>query len=291
MSAPTAGAAVYWERRARLFAARGEGLAAVCSYGMPQFYNRMIQLTQRLALAPHLQVLPGQRVLDVGCGVGRWSRLLARRGAKVTALDLSPTMVAIARQRATAEGLQDRCRFIVQDLAALSPPEGGARGQYDLVLAVTVLQHIIEPLQLERALRGMADRLAPGGRMVLLEAAPLRDTRRCDSAIFTARPRAEYLELFEACGLRLRSLRGVDPAPFKIWVLPHLRRLPRAVGLAGLALVSALSLPIDALFGRRAVRRSWHTVFVLEHAPADARTPAPAAQPRPVPAQRELHGA
>ena len=38
----------YWEERARRFAAEGAGLAAVCSYGMPEFYNRVIDLEQRL---------------------------------------------------------------------------------------------------------------------------------------------------------------------------------------------------------------------------------------------------
>ena len=74
----------YWEDRARRFAAQGAGLAAVCSYGMPEFYNRMIHSCQRLALEPWLDVKPGSRVLDVGCGVGRWSSLLAKRGAQVT---------------------------------------------------------------------------------------------------------------------------------------------------------------------------------------------------------------
>src|ERR1700757_5491795 len=86
----------YWEDRARRFAAEGEGLPAVCSYGMPEFYNRMIHFNQQLALAPWLRVSPGTRVLDVGCGVGRWSRVLASRGAIVTGVDLSPTMIAEA---------------------------------------------------------------------------------------------------------------------------------------------------------------------------------------------------
>src|SRR5262249_43034291 len=41
---------LYWEDRARRFAKQGYGLAAVCSYGMPEFYNRAIHLEQYLAL-------------------------------------------------------------------------------------------------------------------------------------------------------------------------------------------------------------------------------------------------
>jgi 2-polyprenyl-3-methyl-5-hydroxy-6-metoxy-1,4-benzoquinol methylase len=250
---------VYWEDRARRFAAEGEGLAAVCSYGMPEFYNRLIHLSQRLALAPWLRVGPGTRVLDVGCGVGRWSRLLAARGAQVTGVDLSPTMIAESQRRAAAAGLAKRCRFIVQDTAHLQLDQ-----RFDLVLGVTVLQHILDTAALRSALQSIHSHLAPGGRIVLLEAAPTQLVNRCDTSIFKARLRGSYVQLFQECGLRLRTVSGVDPAPFKTWLLPHLPQLSRPLSVAALALVTALSAPIDALFGRIAVQRSWHAVFVLE---------------------------
>jgi 2-polyprenyl-3-methyl-5-hydroxy-6-metoxy-1,4-benzoquinol methylase len=248
----------YWEDRACRFAAQGEGLAAVCSYGMPDFYNRVIHFTQYLALAPWLRIGPGARVLDVGCGVGRWSRLLASRGADVTGVDLSPTMIAEARRRAARSGLASRCRFLVQDLAHLD-----AGGPYDLVLGVTVLQHILDPEALCAAVQRLTAHLAPNGRLVLLEAAPAGNRDRCNTTVFKARDRASYLRLFEACGLRCQALTGVDPTPLKTWLLPRLSRLPRPLAVAALALVTALSMPVDGLFGRIAVRRSWHAVFLL----------------------------
>ena len=249
----------YWEDRAQRFAGEGAGLAAVCAYGMPEFYNRAIQLEQRLALRRWLDVKPGTRVLDVGCGVGRWSRLLAAKGAQVTGVDLSPTMIAQAQRRAAAEGVAERCSFRVQDLSSLD-----VEGQFDLVLGVTVLQHILDPELLHAAVRGMTARLAPGGRMILLEAAPATPVDRCDSTVFQARRRDVYLALFRDCDLQLRALTGVDPAPLRTRLLPHLRKLPRRVSMSLLVLTTALSLPVDALFGRRAVQQSWHAVFVLE---------------------------
>src|SRR5215475_10476665 len=192
---------LYWEDRAQRFAGEGAGLAAVCAYGMPEFYNRAIQLEQRLALRPWLDVKPGTRVLDVGCGVGRWSRLLASRGAVVTGVDLSPTMIAQAQHRAQVEGVADQCQFRVQDLSHLD-----VEGPFDVVLGVTVLQHILDPELLRDAVRGMTERLAPGGRMILLEAAPTVVVQRCDSTMFRARQRDVYLKLFAACGLELRAL-------------------------------------------------------------------------------------
>jgi SAM-dependent methyltransferase len=228
---------------------------------MPEFYNRMIDVCQRLALAPWLDIAPGARVLDVGCGVGRWSALLAMRGARVTGIDLSPTMIHEARRRAAALSVGDRCRFLVQDLAELDAGE-----QFDFVLGVTVLQHILDRKAWRAAMGRMTAHLAAGGRMVLLEAAPDRVAKQCNTTIFHARKRSEYLELFQECGLELRALTGVDPAPFKIWLLPHMRKLPRLLSLPSVALVTALSAPIDLLWGRLAARRSWHAVFVLQHA-------------------------
>src|SRR5919199_4488262 len=51
-----------------------------------------------------LGALRGQRVLDLGCGHGMAAVVLARRGARVTALDLSPGYLAEARRRAQANG-------------------------------------------------------------------------------------------------------------------------------------------------------------------------------------------
>lgn len=255
----------YWEDRARRFAAQGSGLAAVCSYGMPEYYNRMIHYCQHLALRPWLDIEPGTRVLDVGCGVGRWSSLLAARGGLVTGMDLSPTMIAEARRRAGAMGVANRCRFLVQDLARLDAGE-----TFDLVLGVTVLQHILDPRALYASVQRMADHLAPGGRMVLLEAAPARVAKHCDTSVFRARQRSVYLDLFAATGLELRAITGVDPAPFKTWLLPHLRRMPRSLALSALALVTLSSAPVDMLFGRRALKQSWHAVFVLERAAGGA---------------------
>lgn len=256
--------AEYWEARARRFAVEGDGLAAVCSYGMPDFYNRLIHFCQRRALEPWLKAAGGMRVLDVGCGVGRWSRLLASRGADVTGIDLSPTMIAQAERRAAAAGLADRCRFLVQDSAALE-----ADGTFDMILCVTVLQHVLDQTALRSALRRMARHLAPRGRLVILEAAPARLASHCNTSVFTARPREFYLRLFSDCGLRLRAVSGVDPAPFKTWLLPHLPRLPSPLRTLALAVATALSAPLDALCGRVLTERSWHAVFVLQHDSGD----------------------
>jgi len=249
----------YWEARAKRYAVVGDGLAAVCSYGMPAFYNRYTQALQRRALAPFLAVSPGASVLEIGCGIGRWSRQFADAGASVVGLDLSSTMVAEARRQTARCRVAAACRFLVSDVTAFS-----LRRRFDLIFGVTVLQHVLEPARLQAALDRIADHLAPGGRVVLLEAAPTIATGRCDSPIFVARDEATYRRAFERAGLSVQSVRAVDPAPFRMMLLPRYQALPRLVAVAGMLMATAASLAVDFGPWSPPVDASWHKVFVLD---------------------------
>jgi 2-polyprenyl-3-methyl-5-hydroxy-6-metoxy-1,4-benzoquinol methylase len=252
----------YWEARAQRFARHGAGLRAVCSYGMPWFYNSFIHCTQWLALRRWLKGTPGRSALDVGCGVGRWSRMLARQGADVTGVDLAPTMIEEAGRRTRGSGLN--ARFLVADLTTLSLAR-----KFDLIVGVTVLQHIMDEQDVNAAMQRLRDHLESGGRLVLLEAAPSRSTSRCNTPIFRARTAEQYRALFHGNGLRVVAETGVDPAPFKTIYLPYHRRLPGLLGSVALFAATLLSLPIDLILGRLLSHASWHKVFVLEH--RDAR--------------------
>src|SRR5258708_10938026 len=125
-----------------------------------------------MGLAPWLQLARGTRVLDVGCGVGRWSHRLAARGAQVTGVDLSPTMISEAKRRAALRGVAQHCRVLLQDLAVLDAREG-----LDVALTVTVLQHILDPHALRSAVQRTAAHLADAAPQYLPQRAPLRAAR------------------------------------------------------------------------------------------------------------------
>src|SRR5262245_46375377 len=65
-----------------------------------------------------LELVPGQRVLDAGCGPGRHSLALARRGFEVIGVDLSEDFIALARHAAAEEGVP--AHFGVADVRALT---------------------------------------------------------------------------------------------------------------------------------------------------------------------------
>lgn len=110
-------------------------------------------------LVEHL-VAPRSRILDAGCGTGRVAIELARRGHSCVGVDVSASMLAVARERAPE--VQWHC----QDLAELDLGGPGTTGQYDLVLAagnvVPLLEEGSEPL----VVRNLAGHLAPGGLLV-----------------------------------------------------------------------------------------------------------------------------
>jgi SAM-dependent methyltransferase len=80
-------------------------------------------------LVDALGLAAGMSVLDVGCGPGRHSLELARRGITVEGVDLSPDFVRLAREAATAEGLPATFR-------ELDVRELDADGAYDAVLCL-----------------------------------------------------------------------------------------------------------------------------------------------------------
>ncbi len=99
-------------------------------------------------------------VLDVGCGTGTLSLLMAELGLQVTGIDWSPAMIVQAKRKAAAAGLA--IDFRVGDAAAPQPyPQ-----QFDAVLCRHVLWALSEPA---KVLWRWVALLAPNGRLILIE--------------------------------------------------------------------------------------------------------------------------
>ena len=105
----------------------------------------------------------GDRVLDVGTGAGVVARAAAERAGaagRVMGIDISPKMVAHARERAAAQGLGGRLEYRVMDAENLDLDAAA----FDVVVSLFALLHLPTPL---RALTEMRRVLRPEGRLVV----------------------------------------------------------------------------------------------------------------------------
>jgi 2-polyprenyl-3-methyl-5-hydroxy-6-metoxy-1,4-benzoquinol methylase len=97
--------------------------------------GELIAAEQARVLAGFVGQIRDRRVLDVGSGTGRAALLLARAGARVTGVDASEPMLAVARQRAADE--QAIITFAVGDAHALEFPDRA----FDVAVSFRVLMH------------------------------------------------------------------------------------------------------------------------------------------------------
>jgi ubiquinone/menaquinone biosynthesis C-methylase UbiE len=112
------------------------------------------------------RVGPASRVLELGCGTGRLTLPLARAGHEVTGIDLSPAMLARAREKLAAEttAVRSRVTLLEGDVRriALAAPS------FDVIVApFRVLQHVESIADQLDGHSGARRYLRPGGRLVL----------------------------------------------------------------------------------------------------------------------------
>lgn len=107
----------------------------------------------------NLSSLKGKSVLEIGCGIGLDALLYAQHGACVTAIDISPTCIDMAKRYFSYHDLQ--ARFEIQNTEVL----GYADDSFDVVVARQVLMYTPHP---EWAVAEMLRVLRPGGKAITL---------------------------------------------------------------------------------------------------------------------------
>jgi len=111
------------------------------------------------ALMPKLEKhgIQGKRLLDVGCGTGKSFIPMLEQGWEVTACDISPAMVALAREK-----VGDRAELFVADMRELP-----VFGEFDVVFCLDdAVNYLLSTEELEQALAGMRRNLGPGGLLL-----------------------------------------------------------------------------------------------------------------------------
>ncbi len=105
---------------------------------------------------------PTGRILEIGAGPGAYTIPLAKKGYRMTAVDFTPGLVEICRQRVSEHKLDKLVRCFVADARDLSSIEDTG---YDAVLLMGPLYHLVHEADRQAALREAYDRLKPGGRI------------------------------------------------------------------------------------------------------------------------------
>lgn len=154
-----------------------------------------------------LELAPDARVLDAGCGLGGSAFLMARvHGARVTGVDLSANMIAMARERCAELGLTRRVTFVHGDLLALEEVDA-----FDAVYSRDAFLHVHDK---SRLLAVLHRALVPGGRLLITDYCAGPPPWSADFADYVRergyhlRTLQDYVALLEAAGFV--EVRGED---------------------------------------------------------------------------------
>ncbi|HAM36492.1 MAG TPA: hypothetical protein DEB40_14645 [Elusimicrobia bacterium] len=132
-----------------------------------RYYGDLVHTEDRKLLSLHRHALSllgdirGKRILDCGCGYGAISCHLAKRGARVTAMDISAESVAIAREWFELNGVSQNVETHIGSVRRLP----FADASFDFIVGSCILHH----LDLEHAAPELRRVLKPGGRGVFVE--------------------------------------------------------------------------------------------------------------------------
>ena len=141
--------------------------------------------------------LRGARVLDAGCGPGTFSHELAARGADVVGADVSPTLVALARDRTSGLPGAEHVEWHVGDM--LDP----RLGRFDFVVAMDSLIHYPAP-EIVDALAALAERTSHGIVGTFAPSTPLLAAMHAVGRLFPRGDRAPAIEPVAEGAMRAR---------------------------------------------------------------------------------------
>jgi demethylmenaquinone methyltransferase/2-methoxy-6-polyprenyl-1,4-benzoquinol methylase len=110
-------------------------------------------------------VVPGSRVLDIGCGTGALAVLAAKKGARVTGFDVSGGMLDVARRKVDSENLGEKIELVEMGIAGMDRLSDAS---FDLVASTLVFSELSGDERVY-ALRHGFRVLVPGGSLVLAD--------------------------------------------------------------------------------------------------------------------------
>jgi cyclopropane-fatty-acyl-phospholipid synthase len=199
----------------------GPSMVYSCAYFDSVYDSLELAQERKLELiCCKLQLRPGDRLLDIGCG---WGSLLihaaVHHGVEAVGVTLSPSQASLARERIRQAGVSDQCDVRVADYRDVLD------GPYDAIASVGMYEHVGRD-QLARYAGTVARLLRPGGLFLNHGIARITPGRRDDRSFISRfvfpdgelHPVSAILQALEASGLEIRDLESLrEHYGFTLW--------------------------------------------------------------------------
>jgi len=192
----------FWELRAKKY-----GEKAVGNLSDP-LWDKQENLLRWCAIKKSLNLRKGQKVLEVGTGTGNFAIKLAKKGLIVSAGDISENLISLTDYKAKQSGVNiDTFCCSARDM--VFPPN-----EFDIVLCVTVLQHIIEIDDFIKSIKKIINVVKKNGTIAIIEYSPMTlsqsfEERLHNAELMVCRTRDEWINEFVSQGSMLYRERGV----------------------------------------------------------------------------------
>ncbi len=195
--------------------------------------GRLIDQRERQAVLDALDPVAGKRVLEIACGTGRFSVMLAEHGAEVVSLDISAPMLQRGREKAARSGVRNDVSFIRGDAARLPFPDES----FDAVFAIRFFHLAPTPGRFLEEMRRVSN------EVVLFDTFNAKSTRSGYNWLLPMGSRlydeSEVEELIEATKLTLAHAEHDFIVPYGCYrslpdrVAAPIRRLDERLGRTG----------------------------------------------------------
>jgi len=224
----------YWEERARSTITNDDfKLGAICYFDMPKWFNAFFDYFQKKAFLDLVKIVGNvkrKEILEIGCGTGRFSKLVADNDIDVYGIDISGEMLKYAK-RNVLNGI-----FVRMSATTLH----FQNSTFDLVLSATVLQHLPYCDQ-EKAIKEICRVTKKNGYIIILELCDLEDRAK---HVFP-RTKEDWIMSFQKNGCNYINSKNVEYVPLlkfsKILVSKILNRSEKKKDLTDKGIPSGFS--------------------------------------------------
>jgi 2-polyprenyl-3-methyl-5-hydroxy-6-metoxy-1,4-benzoquinol methylase len=195
----------FFDRQAGHFPEVGDDSAGVLQRAANAILRRSLLLRFERVFE-RMGPLDGRSILDVGCGSGTYAVRAASAGAaRVVGIDLAPAMIRLARERATSQGVANRCEFLAVDCL-----EFQTSGSFDFVVAMGVMDYVADPAPFVTRVIQLTNKSAflsfPKSGGILAWQRRLRYRRKCPLFMYSREDLQRLSDTFTSTRFEIESL-------------------------------------------------------------------------------------